>query len=209
MTDESDHRESSTCGDDKDESGIEQDFEPKTDAEQLVNSNTDNSVTEPKQELESPHKTPESSPAPLIPINLKSHLKRNDRIKTLNRSSKRVPNSVEQTVSSCESSPEKSPSFMPSNSNKTQISQYRAQYSRRTLAITPSARQPRRTKVPEMFGDIIIKDRFRARSQFQSPARKGILKPPNGSKLPATGAKYAMTVKKSKLVPSKGRLLLK
>lgn len=201
ISDESERCESSTS-DDKDESGIEQDFEPAT-VDEILNSKTDQSTIELRKEPSSPDKAPESPPMPLIPINLKSHLKRNDRIKTSNRISKRAPDKMEQIGSSCDSSPEKCPSFIPSKlSVKKQLPPYRVQYSR-GFSVAPS-RQPRRKKVPEMFGDIIIKDRFRARSQIQSPVRKGILKYPNGSKSAAAGVRYAATPKKSKVISSKG-----
>lgn len=197
--DESDRCESSTSGDDKDESGIEQDFEPKTN-EQLDNLNIDRSSKELKKELESP----KSPPVPaLIPINLKSHLKRNDEVKTPNQRSRRVPGTTNEVGSSSEGSPEKSPKLIPSSNNKKQNSPYRPQFQRRPLNIKPT-RQPRRNKAPEMFADIIIKDRSRTRSQYSSPVRKGILKHPNGSKYVATGVKYAKTQKKNKLVSSKG-----
>jgi len=205
VSDESDRCESSTSGEEKNESGIEQDFDPKPD-EKLVNSNIEHSTTELKKELESPVQIPESTPMPLVPINLKSRLKRNDRIKTLNRSSKGIPGTIDHNRSGCESSPEKSASFIPSNSNKKQSSSYRPQYTRRPLVIT-TARQPRRKKVPEMFGDIISKDHLRTRAQFQSPVRKGILKNPNSSRLAFTGVKYATTQKRNKRISSKGMLL--
>ena len=201
VCEESDRCESSISADDKDESGIEQGFEPER-------SKTDNSATELKKELESPVKALDSPSLPLVPINLQSHLKRNDRIKTVNRSFKRVSGTMKKTNSSCENSPEKSPSqFIPSaNTNKQYNSPYRTQYSRRPLAIT-SGRQPRGNKAPDMFGDIVIKDRFRTRSQFQTPVRRGILKHPSGSKLTGTGVKYATIAKKSKLISPKGRFL--
>ena len=195
--DESDRCESSTSGDDKDESGIEQDFEPKTN-EQIDHLNIDHSSKELKKELESP----KSPPVPaLIPINLKSHLKRNDEVKTLNQRSR--PGTIDQVGSSSEGSPEKSLKLIPSSNNKKQNSPYRPQFQRGPLNIKPT-RQPHRNKAPEMFADIIIKDRSRTRSQYPSPVRKGILKHPNGSKYAVTGAKYAKTQKKNKLVSSKG-----
>lgn len=204
LSDESERCESSTSADDKDESGIEQDFDP-TIVEEGSNSKTDESTIELRKEPSKPEKATEMPPVPLIPINLKSHLKRNDRIKTFNRISKRVPGTMEQSGRSCDSSPEKCASFVPSKSIKKQFSPYRAQYSR-GFSGAPS-RQPRRNKVPEMFGDIIIKDRIRGRSQIQSPVRKGILKYPNSSRSAATGVKYAATPKKSKVTSSKGMLM--
>ena len=204
VSDESERCESSTSADDKDESGIEQDFDPTT-AEEGSNSKTDESTTELRKEPSESEKAPEMPSVPLIPINLKSHLKRNDRIKTFNRISKRVPGRVEQSGTSCDSSPEKCASFVPSKSIKKQFSPYRAQCSR-GFSGTPS-RQPRRNKVPEMFGDIIIKDRIRGRSQIQSPARKGILKYPSSSRSTVMGVKYAAIPKKSKNAPSKGMLI--
>lgn len=162
-----------------------------------LNSNTEQSTTELKKEPRIPDKTPESPNMPLTPINLKSHLKRNDRIKTLNRNSKRVPDNMKQSESRFNSSPEKCPSFVPSK---------RVQHSR-GFSVTPS-KQPRRNKVPEMFGDIIIKDRYRATSKYQSPVRKGILKYPNNSKPAATGVKYAATPKKNKAISLKGTFIL-
>lgn len=206
---ESERCESSTSADDKDESGIEQDFEPTT-VDQILNSNTDQSTTKLEKEPSKPEKAPESPPIPLIPINLKSHLKRNDRIKTLNQIPKRVPSKMEQGGSSCDSSPEKCPSFLPAktiNIRKQLPSPHRVQYSR-GFSVTPS-RQLRRKKVPEMFGDIIIKERFRARSQIQSPVRKGILKHPNASRSAAMGVKYAATPKKSKAISSKGMFIFR
>ncbi|XP_078373572.1 uncharacterized protein LOC144657137 isoform X2 [Oculina patagonica] len=201
---ESERCESSTSAEDKDESGIEQDFEPTT-VDQNLNSNANQSTTELKKEPFKPDKAPESPSLPLIPINLKSHLKRNDRIKTLNRIPKRVPNKMEQGGSSCDSSPEKCPSFLPTKTIniRKQLPPHRVQYSR-GFSVTPP-RQSRRNKVPEMFGDIIIKDRFRARSQIQSPVRKGILKHPNASRSAAMGVKYATTPKKSRAISSKGK----
>lgn len=204
VSDESERCESSTSADDKEESGIEQDFDPST-VEEGSNSKTDESTTELRKEPSKTEKAPEMPPVPLIPINLKSHLKRNDRIKTFTRISKRIPGTVEQSERSPDSSPEKCASFVPSNSIKKQFSPYRAQYSRGFIG-TPS-RQPRRKKVPEMFGDIIIKDRIGGRSQIQSPARKGILKYPNSSRSAAMGVKYATTPKKSKVTSSKGMLI--
>ena len=204
VSDESECCESSTSGDDKDESGIEQDFDPTT-VEEGSNSKTDESTSEFRREPSKSEKAPEMSPAPLIPTNLKSHLIRNDRIKTFTRISKRVPGTMEQSERSCDISPEKCASFAPSNSIKKQFSPYRAQCSRGFTG-TPS-KQPRRRKVPEMFGDIIISDRFRGRSQIQSPARKGILKYPSSSRSAAMGVKYAATPKKSKVVSSKGMLI--
>ena len=173
----------------------------------MLNSNTDHPTIELRKESSKPEKAPESPPMPLIPINLKSHLKRNDRIKTLNRIPKRIPGKIEQSGSSCDSSPEKCPSFLPSKTIniRKQFPPQRVQYSR-GFSVTPS-RQPRRNKVPEMFGDIIIKDRFRGRSQIQSPVRKGILKHPNASKSTAMGVKYAATPKKSKVISSKGMFI--
>lgn len=204
VSDESERCESSTSGDDKDESGIEQDFDPAT-VEEGSNSKTDESTTELIRQPSMSEKAPEMPPVPLIPINLKSHLKRNDRIKTFNRISTRLPGTMEQSDRSCDSSPEKCASFVPSNSIKKQFSPYRAQCSRGFTGI-PS-RQPRRKKVPEMFGDIIINDRFRGRSQIQSPARKGILKYPSSSRSAAMGVKYVATPKKSKVASSKGMLI--
>lgn len=204
LSDESERCESSTSADDKDESGIEQDFDPTT-VEEGSNLKTDESTIELRKEPSKPEKATEMPPVSLIPINLKSHLKRNDRIKTFNRISKRVPGTMEQSGRSCDSSPEKCASFVPSKSIKKQFSPYRAQYSR-GFSGAPS-RQPRRNKVPEMFGDIIIKDRIRGRSQIQSPVRKGILKYPNSSRSAATGVKYAATPKKSKVTSSKGMLM--
>ena len=203
VSDESEHCESSTSGDDKDESGIEQDFDPAT-VEAGFSSKTDDSTTELRREPCKSEKAPEVPPVPLIPINLKSHLKRNDRIKTFTRISKRLPGTMEQSERSSDSSPEKCASFVPLNNIKKQFSPYRAQCSRGFTG-TPS-RQPRRKKVPEMFGDIVINDRFRARSQTLSPARKGILKYPSSSRSAVMGVKYAATPKKSKVTSSKGML---
>ena len=205
VSDESERCESSTSADDKEESGIEQDFDPTT-VEEGCNSKTDESTTELRKEPPSKsEKAPEMPPVPLIPINLKSHLKRNDRIKTFTGVSKRVPGTMERSERSCDSSPEKCASFVPSNSIKKQFSPYRAQYSRGFTGTL--SRQPRRKKVPEMFGDIIIKDRIRGRSQIQSPARKGILKYPSSSRSAAMGVKYAATPKKIKVTSSKGMLI--
>lgn len=205
VSDESERCESSTSGDDKDDSGIEQDFDPTT-VEEGSKSKTDESTTELRKEPSKSEKAPEMPPVPLIPINLKSHLKRNDRIKTFNRMSKRVAGTIEQSERRCDSSPEKCASFVPSNSVKKQFSPYRAQCSR-VFTGTP-LRQPRRKKVPEMFGDIIINDRFRGRTQIQSPARKGILKYPSSSRSAAMGVKYATTPNKIKVPSSKGMLSL-
>ena len=221
---ESDRCESTISADDKDESGIEQDFEPTGDEPVIKlkpndhnnepriknecpdNSLTKNVSTELNNGLESSTKTTESLPSPLVPINLKSHLKRNDKIKSPNRNFNRASGTMEHIYKSCKSSPEKCPSFTPlANTNKPYTSPYRTQYSRRPLATTP-AWQHRRNKAPEMFGDIVIKDRFKARTQFPSPSRKGILKHPNGSRLASNGVKHATATKKSKLSPPKGRL---
>ncbi|KAM7426617.1 hypothetical protein ABFA07_022117 [Porites harrisoni] len=220
---ESDRCESTISADDKDESGIEQDFEPTGDEPAIKlkpndynsepriknecphNSITENVSTELNNDLESSAKTTESLPSPLVPINLKSHLKRNDKIKSTNRSFNRVSGTTEHIYKSCKSSPEKCPSFTPlANINKPYTSPYRTQYSRRPLATTP-AWQHRRNKAPEMFGDIVIKDRFKTRTQFPSPSRKGILKHPNGSRLASNGVKHATATKKSKLSPPKGK----
>ena len=205
VSDDSERCESSTSADDKDESGIEQDFDPTT-VEEGSNSKTEESTIELREETSKSENAPVMTPVPLIPINLKSHLKRNDRIKTFNRISKRVPGTVEQSGRSYDSSPEKCASFVSSKSSKKQFSPYRAQYSR-VFSATPS-RQPRQlNKVPEMFGDIIIKDRIRGRSQIQSPARKGILKYPNSSRSAVMGVKYAAIPKKGKSVSSLGMLI--
>lgn len=205
VSDESERCESSTSADDKAESGIEQDFDPTT-VEEGSNSKTEESTIELREETKSEPEAPVMPPVPLIPINLKSHLKRNDRIKTFNRTSKRVPGTVEQSGRSYDSSPEKCASFVSSKSSKKQFLPYRAQYSR-VFSATPS-RQPRQLKkVPEMFGDIIIKDRIRGRSQIQSPARKGILKYPNSSRSAVMGVKYAAIPKKGKSVSSLGMLI--
>ena len=201
VSDESERCESSTSADDKEESGIEQDFDPST-AGEGSSSKTNESTTELRKKPSKSEKAPEMPPVPLIPINLKSHLKRNDRIKTFTRISKSVPGTMEQSERSCDSSPEKCASFVPSNNIKKQFSPYRAQYSRGCVG-TPS-RQPRRKKVPEMFGDIIIKDRIRGRSQTQSPARRGILKYPSSSRSATLEVKYAATPKKNKVKSSKG-----
>ncbi|KAM7430162.1 hypothetical protein ABFA07_019092 [Porites harrisoni] len=220
---ESDRCESTISADDKDESGIEQDFEPTGDEPAIKlkpndhnnepriknecpdNSLTKNVSTELNNGLESSTKTTESLPSPLVPINLKSHLKRNDKIKSPNRNFNRASGTMEHIYKSCKSSPEKCPSFTPlANTNKPYTSPYRTQYSRRPLATTP-AWQHRRNKAPEMFGDIVIKDRFKARTQFPSPSRKGILKHPNGSRLASNGVKHATATKKSKLSPPKGK----
>ena len=208
ISDNSERCESSTSADDKDESGIEQDFESTT-VDQIMNSNTDQTTIELKKEPSKLEKAPESSPKPLIPINLKSHLKRNDRIKTLNRFPKLVPGNMEHSGSSCDSSPEKCPSFLTPKTIdiRKQLPQYRVQYSR-GVSVTPS-RQPRRKKVPEMFGDIIIKDHFRARSQIHPPVRKGILKQPNASKAASVGVRYAATPKKNKVISSKGMFIFR
>ncbi|XP_073231808.1 uncharacterized protein [Porites lutea] len=220
---ESDRCESTISADDKDESGIEQDFEPTGDEPAIKlkpndynnepriknecpdNSITENVSTELNNDLESSAKTTESLPSPLVPINLKSHLKRNDKIKSPNRNFNLVSGNMEHIYKSCKSSPEKCASFTPlANTNKPYTSPYRTQYSRRPLATTP-AWQHRRSKAPEMFGDIVIKDRFKARTQFPSPSRKGILKHPNGSRLASNGVKHATATKKSKLSPPKGK----
>ena len=148
--------------------------------------------------------SPKTSPVPaLIPINLKSHLKRNDEVKTLNQRSKRVPGTMDQIGSSCEGSTEESLRLIPSRNNKKHNPPDRPQFLRRPLNIKPT-RQPRRNKAPEMFADVIIKDRSRTRSQYPSPVRKGVLKHPNGLKYAATSVQYAKTQKKHKLVTSKG-----
>ena len=223
---ESDRCESTISADDKDESGIEQDFEPTGDEPAIKlkpndynnepgtkNERPDNSLTENvsteqlNNDLESSAKTTESLPSPLVAINLKSHLKRNDKIKSPNRNFNRVSGTMEHIYKSCKSPPEKCPSFTPvAKTNKPYTSPYRTQYSRRPLATT-HAWQHRRNKAPEMFGDIVIKDRYKARTQFPSPVRKGILKHPNGSRFASNGVKHATATKKSKLSPSKGRFI--
>lgn len=205
ISDESDRCESSRSGDDKEESGIEQDFEPNTD-KQVVNANINHCATERKKKIDTPCDARQTGPTvPLTPINLNSHLKRDDGIKKLD--SIRYPGIMHQTGSKCSSSSEKPSSFTPTSSSKTQNSSYRSQYQRKPLDIAP-VRQPRRNKAPELFENIIIKDRFRARSQYSSPLKKGILKNANGSKYSTTGVKYSTIQEKNNLAPFQGMALI-
>ena len=183
VLDESERCDSSTSTEDKEESGIEQDFEPAI-ANQTLRTNTEQSTTELKPNSVSLDKIANSYRMTLNPINLKSHLTRNDRIKTsLTRNSQRVPDEMKQKKNSCNSYPEKFPSIVPSKGFQRQFFPQRVQHSR-ALSVKPTPRQARRNKVPELFGDIIIKDQRSATSKYQSPIRKGILKYPGNSKSP-------------------------
>ncbi|PFX11603.1 hypothetical protein AWC38_SpisGene24593 [Stylophora pistillata] len=204
LLDESERCDSSTSAEDKDESGIEQDFEPAI-ANQTLSTNTKQSTTELKPDPANLNETADSSRMTLNPINLKSHLIRNDRIKTLNRNSQRVPDKMKQRKSSCNSSPEKFPSFVSPKAVQRQLLSQRVQYSR-GFSIKSTPRQVRQSKVPELFGDIVIKDQRSATSKHPSPLRKGILKYPSNSKSSAAGVRYAPAIpKKNKALSQKGK----
>lgn len=206
LLDESERCDSSTSAEDKDESGIEQDFEPAI-ANQTLSTNTKQSTTELKPDPANLNETADSSRMTLNPINLKSHLIRNDRIKTLNRNSQRVPDKMKQRKSSCNSSPEKFPSFVSPKAVQRQLLPQRVQYSR-GFSIKSTPRQVRQSKVPELFGDIVIKDQRSATSKHPSPLRKGILKYPSNSKSSAAGVRYAPAIpKKNKALSQKGMSL--
>lgn len=204
VLDESERCDSSTSTEDKEESGIEQDFEPAI-ANQTLRTNTEQSTTELKPNSVSLDKIANSYRMTLNPINLKSHLTRNDRIKTsLTRNSQRVPVEMKQKKNSCNSYPEKCPSIVPSKGFQRQFFPQRVQHSR-ALSVKPAPRQARRNKVPELFGDIIIKDQRSATSKYQSPIRKGILKYPGNSKSSAAGVRCAAAMpKKNKAMSQKG-----
>lgn len=205
VLDESERCDSSTSTEDKEESGIEQDFEPAI-ANQTLRTNTEQSTTELKPNSVSLDKIANSYRMTLNPINLKSHLTRNDRIKTsLTRNSQRVPVEMKQKKNSCNSYPEKCPSIVPSKGFQRQFFPQRVQHSR-ALSVKPAPRQARRNKVPELFGDIIIKDQRSATSKYQSPIRKGILKYPGNSKSSAAGVRCAAAMpKKNKAMSQKDK----
>ncbi|XP_068699388.1 uncharacterized protein [Montipora foliosa] len=186
VCEESDHCGSSTSEEDKEESGIEQDLEPKT----------KKPLTEVKRELRSQIKT---SGKPLVPLVFSTLRPKNGLKATEKRSSCGVPchnMDPRSTESGCVLSSQKSSIFIPSINS-------RQQYPRKPLTIT-STKRPRRSKNPEMFGDILIKNDLRTGSLYQSPKRQDIVKRSSDSKPRlASAAAYATRKKKNKTIASK------
>ena len=186
VCEESDHCGSSTSEEDKEESGIEQDLEPKT----------KKPLTEVKRELRSQIKT---SGKPLVPLVFSTLRPKNGLKATEKRSSCGVPchnMDPRSTESGCVPSSRKSSIFIPSINS-------RQQYPRKPLTIT-STKRLRRSKNSEMFGDILIKNDLRTRSLYQSPKRQDIVKRSSDSKPRlASAAAYATRKKKNKTIASK------
>ena len=205
MADETERCESSTSAEEssKDESGIEPDMEstdgsplkvtpqpPLSDAKEWISTSRSNL---------GPHAVP------LVPINLKSHLKPNEKIKKFDRISKRASIKTEPIPESPGSPIEKCPTFI--SSTRKEMSVQNVKYSQR-LAVN-SFREPSRNRAPEMFGDLITKDGATKRSQYRSLVRRGILKNPSRSKFGTTEPKLMTTSKKKKDIVSKGEFVVK
>lgn len=192
--DESDRCESSTSVEGcKEDSGIEQDFEPKTKIEKPL--------PEVKKEVGSQIQSSEVPPVQLVPTNhvLNTHLKQNHGKQTTESPiSEFVTNHARNhsTGKGYKCSFQNMPTLVASLANSTKP------YPRVTPVVT-YARTPRNNKNREMFGELILKDGFRTASLYQFPIRKESGKRPNNSKHSTPSTVERTSKKKNKVLSFK------
>lgn len=192
--DESDRSESSTSLEGKEDSGIEQDLELKTEIEKPP--------PEVKKEVRSQSKSSEVPPVQLVSINhvLNNHLRQSHGNQTTEtRISEFVTNHAmnHSKGKSYECSSQNLPTLVASSVNSTKP------YPRGSPVVTYT-RRPRRNKNPEIFGELMIKDSFRAGSLYQPPVRKEFGKRSSISKHSAPSIVERTSKKKNNVLSFKG-----